>query len=322
MAEGERVRSKKRMLIIVNPYATTVSDRLKNLVVYALQGRYEVEAVTTEAPEPRHRDRPRGPRRRLRHRRRLRRRRHPERGRQRAGRHRCAGLGAARAARPTSSAAPWGSPTTSSTRPSTCSRSPTTSGPRRIDLGIVDGRHFVFSCGVGIDATVVERVDAHPQLKARAGPYYYTWAAVSGFYRRYLRQPGPAAGRGERRPRARGGHRPGPELRPLHLLRQPPDPRLRGDRDRRRHALSRGADARHAARQADPDPAAAQRAGTGTATARSSTSTESPRRPSPRSPTDAEGGSRPFPVQVDGDYIGEHERVRIGVLPGALTVVA
>ena len=40
---------KKRMLIIVNPYATTVSDRLKNLVVYALQGRYEVEAVLTEA---------------------------------------------------------------------------------------------------------------------------------------------------------------------------------------------------------------------------------------------------------------------------------
>ena len=28
--------SKRRMLIIVNPYATTVSDRLRNLVVYAL----------------------------------------------------------------------------------------------------------------------------------------------------------------------------------------------------------------------------------------------------------------------------------------------
>jgi diacylglycerol kinase family enzyme len=37
------------MLMIVNPYATTVSDRLKNLVVYALQGRYEVEAIQTEA---------------------------------------------------------------------------------------------------------------------------------------------------------------------------------------------------------------------------------------------------------------------------------
>ena len=43
--------TKKRMLIIVNPYATTVSDRLKNLVVYALQARYEVEAVDTEASE-------------------------------------------------------------------------------------------------------------------------------------------------------------------------------------------------------------------------------------------------------------------------------
>src|SRR5256885_15367953 len=42
-------RAKKRMLVIVNPYATTVSDRLKNLVVYALQGRYDVEAIDTQA---------------------------------------------------------------------------------------------------------------------------------------------------------------------------------------------------------------------------------------------------------------------------------
>src|SRR5579884_1764281 len=40
---------RKRMLIIVNPYATTVSDRLKNLVVYALRGSYEVDAIDTEA---------------------------------------------------------------------------------------------------------------------------------------------------------------------------------------------------------------------------------------------------------------------------------
>ena len=44
-AHADARPNKKRMLIIVNPYATTVSDRLKNLVVYALQGRYEVEAV-------------------------------------------------------------------------------------------------------------------------------------------------------------------------------------------------------------------------------------------------------------------------------------
>src|SRR2546428_11580697 len=37
------------MLVIVNPYAATVSDRLRHLVVYALQGRYDVDAVDTEA---------------------------------------------------------------------------------------------------------------------------------------------------------------------------------------------------------------------------------------------------------------------------------
>src|SRR3954465_7443202 len=44
-----RDAKKRRMLVIVNPYATTVSNRLKNLVVYALQSRYEVEAVDTQA---------------------------------------------------------------------------------------------------------------------------------------------------------------------------------------------------------------------------------------------------------------------------------
>ena len=44
----EQPVERKRMLVIVNPYATTVSDRLKNLVVYALQGRYEVDAMDTE----------------------------------------------------------------------------------------------------------------------------------------------------------------------------------------------------------------------------------------------------------------------------------
>ena len=40
--------------------------------------------------------------------------------------------------------------------------------PRKIDLGRCNGRHFVFACGVGLDATVVRRVDAHPRLKSAA----------------------------------------------------------------------------------------------------------------------------------------------------------
>src|SRR5436309_3672814 len=45
----DREAPSKRMLVIVNPYATTVSDRLKNLVVYALRGSYEVTAIETQA---------------------------------------------------------------------------------------------------------------------------------------------------------------------------------------------------------------------------------------------------------------------------------
>jgi diacylglycerol kinase family enzyme len=37
---------------------------------------------------------------------------------------------------------------------------------------------------------------------------------------------------------------------------------------------------------------------------------------------DSDGRPLPFPIQVDGDYIGEHSRVDIRVEPGALTVVA
>src|SRR3954466_14093601 len=48
VAALERPAAAKRMLVIVNPYATTMSDRLKHLVVYALQGRYEVHAVDTQ----------------------------------------------------------------------------------------------------------------------------------------------------------------------------------------------------------------------------------------------------------------------------------
>jgi hypothetical protein len=49
VAALERAPQSRRMLVIVNPYATTMSDRVKSLVVYALQGRYDVHAVDTQA---------------------------------------------------------------------------------------------------------------------------------------------------------------------------------------------------------------------------------------------------------------------------------
>ena len=35
-----------------------------------------------------------------------------------------------------------------------------------------------------------------------------------------------------------------------------------------------------------------------------------------------DGTTRPFPVQVDGDYIGERAHLELSVAPGALTIVA
>jgi diacylglycerol kinase family enzyme len=180
--------TKKRMLIIVNPYATTVSDRLKNLVVYALQGRYDVEAVSTEARD------------------------HAT----EIGREACEGgydvvvafggdgtlnevaNGLAGTDVPVS-VLPGGStnvvcrtlgiPNDVVDATEHLLSLADDFRPRKIDLGNVSGRRFVFACGVGLDATVVERVDSHPRMKARAGHYYYAWAAISGFYRRYLRNP-------------------------------------------------------------------------------------------------------------------------------------
>ena len=36
----------------------------------------------------------------------------------------------------------------------------------------------------------------------------------------------------------------------------------------------------------------------------------------------ADGEPRPFPIQVDGDYIGDHPELALAIDPGALTVIA
>jgi diacylglycerol kinase family enzyme len=56
-------------------------------------------------------------------------------------------------------------------------------------VGRVNERHFLFSAGVGLDAHVVARVDAHPRLKARLGEWYYTWTGIQTFNRHYLLHP-------------------------------------------------------------------------------------------------------------------------------------
>jgi diacylglycerol kinase family enzyme len=309
------------MLIIVNPYATTVSDRLKNLVVYALQGRYEVETVATEAQNHA-----------------------TEIGREVRdhgfdvvvafggdGTLNEVANGLAGTNIPVS-VLPGGStnvvcrtlgiPNDVVDATEHLLALADDWSPRRIDLGRVDDRHFVFSCGVGIDATVVRRVDAHPRLKSRAGPYYYTWAAVSSFYRDYLRNPvrltvetdvgGPAEG--------------------VTALTQNSDPftyfasrpiRVCEGVQIDDGTLSVGVLERAAQRDmptliprlfSESRPAARHRRirhfDDVTEASVASISSE------------GDGTPLPFPVQVDGDYIGEATRLELRVEPGALTVVA
>ena len=292
------------MLIIVNPYATTVSDRLKNLVVYALQGRYEVETVATEAQNHA-----------------------TEIGREVRddgydvvvafggdGTLNEVANGLAGTDVPVS-VLPGGStnvvcrtlgiPNDVVDATEHLLSLADDWAPRKIDLGRVDGRHFVFSCGVGHRRHRGQAGRRPPAAEVPRRPLLLHLGGDLGLLPRVPGQPGPAAGRGRRRD-DRGDHRAGPELRPLHLLRQPPGPRLRGGRDRRRHALAGGAEARRPARHADPDPAPVQRDASRPprhrqiehfdgVTAASITSISETR----------DGIARPFPVQVDGDYIGE-----------------
>jgi diacylglycerol kinase family enzyme len=178
----------RRMLVIVNPYATTVSDRLKNLVVYALRGRYEVHAVDTEA------------------------------------RDHATELCRAAAAEGYDVVVAFGGDGTvneaangliGSQTALSCLPGGRTNvycrmlgiptdvvdatehllglapawNPRRLDVGLVNDRYFLFSAGVGLDASVVEQVDAHPRLKARLGEWYYAWTGVRTFNRHYLWRP-------------------------------------------------------------------------------------------------------------------------------------
>ncbi len=306
---------KRRMLVIVNPYATTVSDRLRHLVVYALQARYEVEAVDTE-------DRGHA----------------TELCRQAAeqGYHVVVAFGGDG----TVNEAANGLAGTDT--PLTCLPGGATNvfhraigiptdvveatehllaladdfRPRRIDLGLINDRYFTFAAGIGLDASVVERVDAHPRLKARLGQYYYTSAAVSTFTRQYLVNPPHV--------RVTIGDR---TVEGVTVIAQNSDEYTYFGRRPIRLApdvrLDNGSLGLVVLRRARPIelPTVSWRAlsGHGGTLARHRQIESFPEtREAGVIATD--GGT--FPVQVDGDYIGQWDNARLAVAPGALLVVA
>ena len=311
---------KKRMLIIVNPYATTVSDRLKNLVVYALQGRYEVEAVSTEAQNHA-----------------------TEIGREAVDggydlvvafggdgtlnevANGLAGTDVPITILPGGStnvvARTLGIPNDVVDATEHLLGLADRFEPRKIDLGIANGRRFVFSCGSGLDASAAMNVDLRPKLKAKAGPYFYTYVAVSAFYRQYLRNP--------IRMRFETG---GSTAEGITVLAQNSDPfTYFGNRPVR---VCEGIEIDDGTLSVAVLRRAAQR-DMGPIIAR--VLIERLRASGHRQidhfddvlegrvtsvSTDVEGVPRPFPIQVDGDFIGAHAELELGIDPGALTVVA
>jgi diacylglycerol kinase family enzyme len=306
---------KRRMLVIVNPYATTVTNRLKNVVVHALQSRYAVEVVDTE-----------------------------KRGhatqicREAAGEgyevvvafggdgtvneaaNGLAGSETPLTPLPGGSTNVWcrtlGISNDVVDATENLLRIADDFHPRRVDLGRADHRHFVFASGVGLDASVVERVDAHPERKTRYGAWYYMLAAVAIFNRRYLLNPP--------RVRVTAGDR---MLTGVTVIVQNADPftyfRRRPIRVSEPAGLETGSLSVAVLRRATP----------------LQLPTLIPRLLSTRARMvlrhpQIEGlgelrdlrveavDERPFPVQVDGDFIGEFDSIRYGVTPGGLAVVA
>ncbi len=307
--------SKRRMLVIVNPYATTVSDRLRNLVVYALGARYSVEAVETRARS-----------------------------------HATELCREAAAARYDVVVAFGGDGTINeaanglagSDVPLTCLPGGSTNvfcrtlgipadvvdatehllaladdfRPRRVDLGRVDDRHFVFASGVGLDASVVERVDSRPHLKASMREWYFAYSAISTFLRRYLVSAP--------RVRVEAG---GQTVDGVTVIVQNGDPfTFFGSRPIRvceGAGLELGTISLAVLKRARPIelPTVLPRMFSGRA------STVQRHRqiegfPGVREARVTAVGGKSFPLEVDGDYLGERDAVVYGVRPAALRVVA
>jgi diacylglycerol kinase family enzyme len=306
--------TKRRMLIIVNPYATTVSDRLRHLVVYALQGRFEVDAVDTEAQGHA-----------------------TELCREAA--HEGYDVVVAFGGDGTVNEAANG--LLGSSTPLTClpGGSANVFGkmlgipgelvdatehllamaddwrPRKVDLGVVNGRCFTFASGLGVDASVVKRVDSNPRLKARLGAYYFTWAAISTFTRHYLVHP----------PRM-VAHAGGQRLEGVTTIVQNGSPftyfQNRPIEIAEGAALDSGALSScvlHRARPLDM-PSIAWRAFS--RHARIARHRHVSSFPELTELTVQSADGRPLPLQVDGDYIGEVDEARYSILPRALHVAS
>ncbi|WP_320671694.1 diacylglycerol/lipid kinase family protein [Patulibacter defluvii] len=179
---------RRRLQVIVNPNATTTNARLRSLVVHALDHRYEVGAVDTEAPG---------------HATELARRAVADGvdavvtlggdGTVNEVANGLAGSGVPLVPLPGGATNVYhrliGMPADLVDATEHVLALADRWQPRAVDLGRIGDRWFTFAAGIGLDADVVKRVDARPRLKARFGPWFFATVAVATFLRRYTVRP-------------------------------------------------------------------------------------------------------------------------------------
>jgi len=193
---------------------------------------------------------------------------------------------------------------------------------RRMDLGVVNGRRFTFSSGVGVDARVTQAVDAHPRLKARFGAWYYTWAALSIVARHYLagaprmavRVPAPP-GSAAQASVIEGITTVVQNGSPFTYFRNRP---VEVSEDSRLDSASLAGAVLRRARPLDV-PSLARRALSSRASIARHRQVSS--FADARELTVSGASGLPLPLHVDGDYLGEVAVARYAVLPSALEVL-
>lgn len=310
----ERPTERKRMLVIVNPYATTVSGRLKNLVVSALQGRYEVDAIDTES---------RG---------------HATELCREAAQE---GYDVVVAFGGDGTVNEAANGLMHSPTPLTCLPGGATNvycrmlgipgdivdatehllrvaddwQPRSVDLGHVNGRAFTFAGGMGLDASVVRRVDEHPRLKASLKQWYFGFAAVTTFTKNYVIRPprlethvGDQVVRGVTVVFQNGGLYSYFGRRPLQVAEDV--------------SLDDGTIAGTVLERATPIDIPTVMARLLSPKLRLVDHRRVTGFTTPEDFRVVSSDGRPVPIQVDGDYIGDATDATFGVWPGALRVVA
>ena len=74
---------------------------------------------------------------------------------------------------------------------------------RSVDVGTVNGHHFLYTAGVGFTAAMAETAERAPDRKASLGQLHFAAAGIAEIVRRYLRNPPRDARPGRRLRRAR-----------------------------------------------------------------------------------------------------------------------